>query len=340
MLIIFALCILCAISFYLYKSKGVSSTLDKDARDFAVKDTSAVTKIFLADKLGNTIKLERKENGWIVNEKYPCRPDAISLLLYTMKTLDVKSPVSKNALNGTLKIMATKSVKVEIYEGNELVKQYYVGHENQTNDGTFMLLTNLSSGENYDAPFVMHIPGFNGFLSSRYFTEESDWRSHLVLNYIPPQIKSIRVEHSENLDSSFVINLKSTTQFELQKINGQPIVFDELKLKQYLAYFQNVSVEKILTTFNKKMSDSLRNVIPFITLSVTDSKNEIKKFHFLHKNSTPELNRKYGIDYKYDPDRFFMKYENDAEIALVQFYVFGKILPTYEYFIPKSPVKK
>lgn len=340
LLVIAALSVLCAVSFYLYKNKTSGSTLDKEARDFAIKDTASITKIFLADKEGRKITLERKNNGWIVNEKYPCRPDAISLLLYTMYMVDVKSPVSKNAKQGVIKLMAGKSVKVEVYSGSDLIKQYYVGHENQLNDGTYMILTDLSSGQNYEEPFLTHIPGFNGFLSTRYFTDESDWRSHLVLNYIPPQLKTIKVEHLENPDSSFVIDVIDTKTFTLKKTNGSPLAFDEVKMKQYLAYFQNVSVEKILTKFNKKLSDSLRNAIPYLSLSITDTKNETKVFNFLHKNSTYELNQKYGIDYKYDPDRFFMKYEGDKEVALVQFYVFGKILPTYEYFLPKTTVKK
>lgn len=340
LLVIAALSVMCGVSIYLYKNKTSTSTLQKEARDFAVMDTASITKIFLADKEGHKITLQRKANGWLVNDKYPCRPDAISLLLYTMKMVDVKSPVSKTAKEGVIKLMSAKSVKVEIYNGDDLIKQYYVGHENQLNDGTYMLLTDINSGENFEDPFLTHIPGFNGFLSSRYFTDESDWRSHLVLNYIPPNLKTIKVEHLEHPDSSFTIQIKSTTSFELLKNNGQPLVFDELKMKQYLAYFQNVSFEKSLTKFNKRLSDSLLHVIPFIKLTVTNTKDETKVFNFLHKSTSPELNKKYGINYTYDPDRFFLRFDADQEIALVQFYVFGKILPTYGYFLPKNTVKK
>ncbi len=340
LLVITALCVLCAISFWLYKNKTSGSTLNKDARNFAVEDTSVITKIFLADKDGKSVTVEKKGNAWIVNGKYPARPDAISLLLYTMKMVDVKSPVSKAAREAVIKRMATSSIKVEIYEGEELIKQYYVGHESLDNDGSYMILTNLSNGENYDEPYLTFIPGFTGFLAPRYITDESEWRDRVVVNYIPPNLKTIKLELAENPDSSFVINLKSTTQFELKKLNGQDIAFDESKMKQYLAYFQNISYEKLLTNFNKKLCDSLRSAMPYMKLTITDTKNETKVFNFLHKNSTFEINKKYGIDYKYDPDRCFMRYDNDKEVALVQFYVFGKLLPTYVYFLPKNTVKK
>jgi hypothetical protein len=48
------------------------------------------------------------------------------------------------------------------------VKQYYVGHATQDNTGTYMLLTNPETDKNYEDPFVTHIPGFDGFLSTRY----------------------------------------------------------------------------------------------------------------------------------------------------------------------------
>lgn len=340
LIIVLALCLLCGVSYYLYKTKASASTLDKEASDFSFKDTAAITKIFLADKEGNKVVLERKQNGWVVNEKYPCRPDAISTLLYTMNMVDVKSPVAKTAKKNVIKLMSAKSIKVEIYAGSDKVKQYYVGHENLENDGTYMLLTNPDTDENYEDPFLTFIPGFNGFLSTRYITNETEWRDRMVINYTPPQLKTIKVEHAELKDSSFVIDVIDTKTFSLKKADGTSLSFDEMKMKQYLAYFQNVHYEALLTTSAKSLSDSLKNALPYIRLSITDTKNETRVFNFLHKSTTAELNRKYGVDYKYDPDRFFMRYDSDKEVALVQFYVFGKILPTYGYFLPKATVKK
>jgi hypothetical protein len=69
--------------------------------------------------------------------------------------------------------MAAKSTKIEIYSKGEKVKQYYVGHATQDNTGTYMLLTNPETDKNYEEPFITHIPGFEGFLSTRYLTESS-----------------------------------------------------------------------------------------------------------------------------------------------------------------------
>jgi hypothetical protein len=340
LIVITLLTILCAVSFYLYKNKTSGSTVDKEARNFKIEDTASITKIFMADKNGKSITLERTKNGWVTPNKYPCRPDAINLLLYTMKRMEVKSPVSKNAKPGVIKIMVGRSIKVQAYHNDELIKQYYVGHENMENDATYMILTNLDNGENYEEPFLMCIPGFNGYLSSRYILSEDEWRDRMVINYIPPQLRSIKMDFTAHPDSSFVIHLKSTTNFELQKLNGTPIPFDEAKMKQYLAYFQNISYEKLLNNFNKRLVDSVQKAVPFLKMTITDTNNKVREFGFVYKSSTPELNKKYGMDYKYDPDRLFLVDEAAKEVSLIQYYVFGKLMQNYSYFLQRSTVKK
>ncbi len=338
--IISVLVALSGISIYLYKTRHSTSTLNEEARNFAVQDTSSITKIFMVDKSGKNVTLEKSKSGWLVNGKYPARPDGISLLLYTIKMIDVKSPVANSAKKNVIKLMTARSTKIEIYSGSELIKQYYVGHENQDNDGTYMILTNLDDNKNYDEPFLTHIPGFNGFLSVRYFVDEADWRDRLVINYIPPQISSIKMQLFEHPDSSFVIKLNSTTNFELKKMNGEVLPYDEGKMKQYLAYFQNINYEKLLTTIKVRLVDSVLTAQPYVKMSITNTRGEEKEFNFVHKYSTFELNQKYGVDYKYDPDRLYMRFDKDKEVALIQYYVFGKILQNYSYFFPKPPVKK
>lgn len=340
LLTISILSLLIGVSFFLYKFKNKNSTLDKEARDFKVEDTASITRIFLVNKNGTQSTVERTKNGWIVNSKYPCRAEAIETLLYTIKMVDVKSPVPKAAKQNIIKQMIANSVKVEIYKGSELIKQYYVGRENQEHDGTYMVLTDIDSGENFDEPYLNHIPGFDGFLSSRYIVSESEWRDKTVFNYIPPQISQIKVENLERPDSSFIIKLNSTTSFELKKLDGSPLPFEEIKMKQYLAYFQNLQYEGIFTSANKHLTDSLNTALPFYRISVTDKDGKINSVSFIHKNSTPELNEKYGVNYKYDPDRLYLKFNNDREFALIQFFVFGKILQNYGYFQAQNTVKK
>lgn len=319
---------------FVYRSKGRTSTIDKEASDFGFKDTAAVDKIFMADKDGQSVLLERQKTGWIVNGKFQVRPDAIDMLLYTIRMVEVKSPVSKTGRETVIKLMAGKSTKVEVYTKGKKVKQYYVGHPTQDHTGTYMLMSDPESGENYPDPFITHIPGFNGYLSTRYFVEESDWRDRLMINYRPPQIKQIKLDLHELPDSSFVIDLFSMQRFGLKDGKGQQVPFSEEKLKQYIAYFQNVNCEYVLDKTTPLLDSLSKSAVPFATLTITDRDNAQNVTQFYHKYPVASKNEQYGVDYKYDPDRLFVKFNNGKDYGMAQYYVFGKMLQTYGYFMP------
>ncbi len=326
---------LAGFSIYIYKNNKKTSTIDKDASDFKYKDTASIDKIFLADKEGKHVLVEKTPNGWMLEGKFHVRPDVIQLLLYTISSVEVKSPVSKLGKTSAIKIMSAKSTKIEIYSEGKKVKQYFVGHPTQDHTGTFMLLTNLETGENYEEPFITHIPGFDGFLSTRYNTNEIEWRDRLLINYRPPQIKQIKLDLHEIPDSSFVIDLFSMQRFGLKTKKGN-VQFEEDRMKQYIAYFQNVNCETVLDK-NDKLVDSLsKSAIPFATLTITDRNNSNSVCEFYHKQPNAAKNKEYAIDYKYDPDNLYVKYNNGKDYGVAQFYVFGKILQTYEYFLPKK----
>lgn len=332
---IFTIIILIALSsvaIYFYKNKSSNTTIDKDASDFPIKDTASIDKLFLADKDGQSVLLERTKEGWMVNKKYHARPDAITFLLYTLRMVEVKSPVSKSGKKNILKIMSSRSTKIEIYSKGEKIKQYYVGHTTQDHLGTYMLLTNLDTDENYPDPFITHIPGFDGFLTTRYNTYELDWRDRIIMSYRPPQIKQIKLDLHELPDSSFVLDLISMQRFTLKTNKGVQIPFEEDKLKQYIAYFQNINCEVVLEK-NDPLVDSLsKSAIPFATLTVYDRNNGQSVCEFFHKQPIKAKNEQYGINYKYDPDKLFVRYNNGKDYGVAQYYVFGKMLQTYNYF--------
>ena len=327
---------LTGISIYIYKTKNKTSTIDKEASDFRCKDTGAVDKIFLADKEGKKVLVERKSDGWVLDGKFHVRPDVIELLLYTISSVEVKSPVSKTAKNSVIKIMSAKSTKIEIYSKGEKIKQYFVGHPTQDHTGTYMILTNLETGENYEEPFITHIPGFEGYLTTRYNTDEIDWRDRLLINYRPPQIKQIRLDLHELKDSSFIIDLYSMQRFGLKTSKGKFLPFEEDRMKQYIAYFQNVNCEVVLDKKDRLVDSLSKSAIPFATLTITDRNNGNSVCEFYHKQPSESKNAEYAVNYKYDPDRLYVRYNNGKDYGVAQFYVFGKILQTYDYFLPKK----
>src|SRR4051812_41703375 len=95
------------------------TTIRKELSDFAIKDTAAITKIFLADRNGHSVTLERKENNkWILDNKYEPRPELVHLILEAFYNIRVRNKVAKAAYNNVIKSLASSGTKCEVYLKN------------------------------------------------------------------------------------------------------------------------------------------------------------------------------------------------------------------------------
>ena len=161
--------VLGAAAYYISTSKNSGSTIEADERDFAIADTQNITKIFIASRHDRSSLLERQADGtWTVNKDYKARKDGIDILLETINRITVKAPVSKAKFDHVVKHLSTRGVKVEIYkDGKKPFKTYYVGTPNQDHTGSFMMIDGATK------PFLMHMEGFFGFLSTRYIYDEN-----------------------------------------------------------------------------------------------------------------------------------------------------------------------
>ncbi|MBT3209149.1 MAG: DUF4340 domain-containing protein [Bacteroidetes bacterium] len=313
---------------YFYFSR-TNSTLRKELRDFAIEDTSKITKIFMVDKSESRVLLKKVNNKWMVNGKYFARKDAVETLLKTMKRLDVKAPVSRSSQDNMVKNLATFSTKVEIYTGDDKPeKTYYVGGPTQDHHGTFMIM------ENSSAPFIMHIPGFSGYLSTRYFTKENLWRDPIIFRHKFSDIKSVEVEIPNNPKKSFVAQNNGGNKFSLFSENVKTQNFDTVKLKMYMGRFKRVGYESIASEMNLQKRDSILNSNPFSIISVEDSKNEITKVETYLRPGDGRLDED-GNEYKYDIDRLYAKLENDTNLMVIQFVTFDPLFKELNYFFKK-----
>ena len=325
---------LSGISFWIM-TRNTTGTIRKELFDFAITDTGAVTKIYMASTAGKEITLEKVKPGeWTVNGKYKARNDAARNLLICMKELQVRNPVAKSAIETISKQLATSSTKVEIYQKDKLIKMYYVGNDTQDGLGTYMLLNEIESGENSTVPFIMFIPGFNGFLSVRYFMDEDLWRDRTVFAFFPDQIATISVDYPRMSDSSFSISLTHSNVISLADSRGRNIPdFDTLKAKQYINYFSGIQYEALKNDLRPAFWDS---VLATGTVHVITLKDRTGKTHVVKTFSKPADPNKTdpltGKPDKEDLERMFALINDDKDIVVIQYFVFGKLLPSPSYF--------
>ena len=315
--------------------KSTSNTIKPELRDFVVADTAAVDKIFLADKQGNTALLERNPGGyWTVNGKYVARSSGINTLLFTMKALEVRSPVGKNLYNNTMKLMASSSVKTEIYQHGKLVKTYYVGHPTMDNQGTFMYL------EGSSVPFIMQIPGFVGYLSTRYFASEKEWREHAVFRFNPRSITDIKIENFVSPLRSFELKLNPDSTYSITMLKGnKPVTpIDPAKLKKYLLFYGSTNYEREDTHLTKAQHDSLLGRGPFARIFVNDAVGKKAKVDLyrmpVNQYTKMGIDAESGKPFPYDMDKFTIQIVGDTSWYICQYFHFDNILKDPQNFYP------
>nr|NQU91336.1 DUF4340 domain-containing protein [Bacteroidota bacterium] len=320
------------------------STLKRGMAEFAIADTSSVTKIYLADKRNNEVLLTRiSPDKWLLNDSLNARIEGVSHMLVTMSKLAVMAPVSKSSYNTVLKRMAASSVKVEIYvEGykinlfnriklfpvEKLAKVYYVGSATPDNMGTYMLM------EDADVPFIVYRPGLRGFVSAVYSTRINDWRDHTIFASKPSEIESIQIEFPGTPEYSYVIKKSGDRNLEIsQLISGVDLKdFDTDRMMGFINGFRKIRFESLLDERDKPLADSILHSTPLHIITLTDTSghvNRIKTFRRINTAGDYDFD---GNLLPHDVNRLFAWINNEKELVLIQYFVFDPITRPFPYF--------
>lgn len=315
------------VAYFLMTRSG--STLRGELRDFAIEDTGAIERIFIADKLGHNSLLERKGTGyWTVNDKYTARQDAVKNLLITLSKMKVKAPVAESMEANVLKdLSGPVQRKVEVYAGGRRIKTFYVGGETIDKNGTFMLLEHSSK------PFEVYVPGHKGFLQTRFITDERIWRDQSIFALEKNAIRSITVQNNEQPENSFQIEIPDKGSPVLKGPKGAERA-DTLLLNQYITQYRRMGFEYVITdeTFPASRKDSILSAQPFVDIKVLTRKGETK--HIQAYRRIQPLNEAVQIegDSPYDPERAYALIDG-KDFVLVQYFQLDRLLVPGGYFV-------
>lgn len=325
LILVIAVIILGAIALVLVNRQS-TGTIEPELKDFAVRDTSAVDRIFMVKKSNEQVTLTRVNGQWLVNDKYVVRKDAIDLLLKTIHRLRVKAPVSKSALDNVIKMLSTRNTKVEIYSNDKLLKTYYVGGPTQDQMGTFMML------EGSSVPFVVSIPGFTGYLTTRYFTDESQWRSQVLMDYDFDEIAAIQSINTENPYQSFSLAL-GKNQFVLQRLadKSQAPAVDSVAVRFFVSQFERVAFEFFKDQLDSGLKDSLAMATPFHVLEIQDIYGKKTKIEAHRRPPVEQVDPNVPAP-EFDDERMYARINEDYWVV-IQYFVFNPLFREFDYFM-------
>lgn len=183
--------------FFVFQEPGTG--FGRGEANFAVKDTNAISALFLSDMQGNAVKLARNGSAWTLNDSMRPRPDAISFLLDALAQQVPDQPVPGGFHDAAVRELSTNGVKVEVYQGSEKTHCFYVAKNPGSNNVTYMLT------EGAKRPFIVKVPlQGNVFLGVRYMTRLADWLDRHIL-YAESPIEHVEVRYADSAQYSFLL---------------------------------------------------------------------------------------------------------------------------------------
>ena len=194
-------------------------------------------------------------------------------------------PVSLASHDNIVKQLASQSTKVEIYQNvprinlfdkiklfyhEKRTKVFYVGDATMDNSGTFMLK------EGADKAYIVYIPSFRGFISTRFTANPDDWRDHTIFHENLADIQSVSIEFNEDPEGSFRVDNTGKHQYKLTRLcDNKELPYDTLKVINMLSSFSDLRFEALFTnTLPQERIDSISGS-PFVhkvTLTGKDGK--------------------------------------------------------------------
>ena len=313
-----------AFAAYWFVFREDNQSFSKQEANFTVKDTASITKLFLSDMVGNCLKLERSENGWVLNDSMTAMTDAVKFLMASLVEQRADQPVPSGFHDAAILELSTNGTKVELYNKEEKTHTFYVAKNAGYGNVTYMLT------EGAKRPYIVKIPvRGNMFLGVRYMTRVNDWRERKML-FADAPIETVNVAYKDSIHYSFAVNNTSTQPV----VTGQAAPAMPLNVKRVNSYL-NLLNSIYCTGFEDRFlgRDSIIKYGPQLgTIEVArkgvPTQRLIIYFKPTDKGSKSAINLN-GKEYDFDA---FLALWNNKDFVLLSRKTTEKLFRTYQEF--------
>jgi hypothetical protein len=310
----------------LIENKGNSDT---EWINFAIEDTTRISKIIIEDTYGQHMELIQDGSQWH-DENGDCvsKPN-VSFILEAAKLIEFKGYLPEKSKAKFTELMATQHIKVSYFIDGRWTKSWYIGPPAQDHYGQIMLLETADEGKSKD-PVMMRIKGLNGIISPRFFAERKRWMCTEIFALNTEDITAVDLKNIENPALSF--NIKNLgRRFEVRSHGKKLKVLDTANVYRYLQGFKKIHFNFPNIELSKKQVDSVKRSPLFSQLKVTErgGKQTILRMHRI-KSEVPQRNE-VGEMVEMDMNLFWAELPN-GELVKCQYFVFNALLMGHIYF--------
>ena len=327
--LIFGLFCVAGLAVYAYNIMSADRNSSTELIDFAINDTSKVSKIIITDPFQKTFQIEKvkgiwkDKNGGCITQSYAHN------ILNVAKNIEFKGYLSKNSHeNFTIKMSASHT-KVEYYLENKWYKTWYIGPSAPDHYGQIMLLDSKDDGKSSE-PVMMKVKGVNGIIEPNFFADSRKWICTNIFSVPLEAIASVVVKNHYDSTRNFEINY-SNNEFEVST-NGVALpAVDTANVYRYLHNYKKIHFDIANYILSETECDSLKATEPFaeITLDEKSGKQTHLRLYRI-KVDEPQRNE-FGELVNMDMNKFWCALPS-GEIVKCQYHVFNPLLFGHIYF--------
>lgn len=316
---------------FLLKQKNKPVEYKYPDRAFATENIDDVHRIFLANRKGETIDLQRTDSEkWILNNKYETYFNTMDVLLRTLKNLRVKYIPPRIAEEHIIGSLATNGIKVQLFDKeNKSIKTFYVGSNTADALGTAFIM------EGYDQPYVLYLPGHHGGVRTRFDLKENDLISRWIFQASMEDIVSVSIDYPGARSNSFKL-IKTNSNYEVKPFyDVTPEIKGEIlpaAVEAFLSSFEKLGAEAVINESPSK--DSVLAQVPFchIQLELKDGTvNDLTMYPIIDQISE-DLKTTNNPQYDSFVERYYAYSESSGNFYMTQQYLFGKVFWGYSHF--------
>ena len=161
-----------------------------------------------------------------------------------------------------------------------------------------------------DEPFIVHMEGFTGFLTTRFFTDEEEWKYTGIFNYPNRSLQTVEFVNSKEEHNTYMLRADTAGILNMYIKSGIEIGYtDTLRIQDHFLRFNKVHFESFNSRLTVEQEEELKQTTPDYTITCTDF-DGVSTTVFLYEKDEEHL---YGVT-------------EDGQVVLVQTFVFNPLI--------------
>ncbi|MBN8578441.1 MAG: DUF4340 domain-containing protein [Cytophagales bacterium] len=231
-----------------------------DKNLFQVADLTQINKVIIQPAAGAATELRFDGIKWQVNNAFAADGQMIKILFATLMQTEPRREVALTMRDSISRQLTTTGQQVLLYEGDQLVKQFWVGGNTAKTETYFQTPDGI--------PYLVQVPGYRLYIASVFELDALAWRDKWLFNFNWQNFRTLTTRFPAKPQNNFTISM----QQNYFGIEGLPQA-DTAKVNSYLDAVSLVQANRFVQPTEIRYLDSLLQAGPEEIITITDLAN-------------------------------------------------------------------